>query len=131
MLQNGETSGDMLLPGPHAGNWELHYTQTEPDTLLIVYETWPSSHFAGKNINLILELPKGTVPRRFLPTGRDWSRLSRFSSTMPSPILGRKGSTALKMYKKKAAGGSCRFFQNRCIEVADTEKGADEIKQNF
>ncbi len=42
--------GDMLLlASSDAGNWELHYTQTEPDTLLIeAYEAF--LRFAGKKI---------------------------------------------------------------------------------
>lgn len=80
--------GDMLLlASSDAGNWELHYTQTEPDTLLIeAYEAFlPLCR--EKNIKPHTGASKGTRSLRFLPTGRDWSRLSRFSSTMPSPIL--------------------------------------------
>ena len=74
------------LASSDAGNWELHYTKTELDTLLIeAYEA--SSCFAGKKYKPSYWSFQRNRSCRFLPTGRDWSRLSRFSSTMPSPIL--------------------------------------------
>lgn len=87
--------GDMLLlASSDAGNWELHYTQTEPDTLLIeAYEAFlPLCR--EKNINPHTGASKGTVPSascRPAETGAGYHDSPRQCHLLYS---GRKGSTA-------------------------------------
>ena len=115
--------GDMLLlASSDAGNWELHYTQTEPDTLLIeAYEAFlPLCR--EKNIKPHTGAYQRNRSRRFLPTGRDWSRLSRFSSTMPFSYTPAGKEVRLKMYKKEGSRRISAGYFRTVIEVADTGK---------
>ena len=88
--------GDMLLlASSDAGNWELHYTQTEPDTLLIeAYEAFlPLCR--EKNINLILELPKEPFP----PLLADRQRLEQ----------------VITILLDNAISYTCLLYTSRCV----------------
>lgn len=124
--------GDMLLlASSDAGNWELHYTQTEPDTLLIeAYEAFLLL-CREKNINLILELPKEPFP----PLLADRQRLEQVVTILLDNAISYTPAgkeVRLKMYKKEGSRRISAGYFRTVIEVADTGKGVpDEMKQRI